>query len=79
MKRKTLTIKAPIPQHIAVDDIIDRVCENCRFFDDVSFGENPENLCRKKAPYLNIETGRGVWPKVYRADWCGDFKRLPVE
>ena len=79
MKRRTLTIKTPVSQHIPVDDIIDKVCENCRFFDDISFGDDPKMLCRKKAPYRHFESGEAVWPSVYRADWCGDFKRLPVE
>lgn len=73
MTRKTLSIKPTAPQHISLNDVVERICENCRHYDD----EN--GLCRKRHPYRNAETGEAVWPEVASNDWCGDFKRLPVE
>lgn len=73
MTRKTLTIKPDRPQHIPVDQLIERICANCRFYDDGG------KLCRKRPPYRDMETGWGEWPMVDKLSWCGDFKRRPVE
>lgn len=73
MTRRKLSLKEPVPQGISVDVVIERICANCRLYDDA------RELCRKRSPYRNPETGNAVWPMVDKADWCGDFKRLPVE
>jgi hypothetical protein len=75
MNRKTLTIMTPKPQHISFDDVVARICENCRFFDDTT----SVIVCRKRPPYRDANSGVGLWPSVVASDWCGDFKRLPSE
>lgn len=72
MNRKTLTLTQHVPQHIPLDDVIDRICGHCRFYDDA------EGLCRKRSPYRDADTGYAIWPVVNDSDWCGDYKRLPV-
>lgn len=73
MTRKTLTIKPDRPQHTSFDEVVERICQNCRLYDD------EPSLCRKRHPYRDQETGQAVWPFVSPFDWCGDFKRRPVE
>ena len=73
MTRRKLSLKEPVPQGTSVDAVVERICANCRSYDD------KQQLCRKRFPYRDHETGEAVWPKVYKDDWCGDFKRLPVE
>lgn len=70
MNRRKLTLKNPIAQGVRLDDVVERKCENCRFFDWANL------LCKHRAPYLNHETGNAVWPTVAESDWCGQFKRL---
>lgn len=75
MKRKTLTLFEPVPQGIPVLSVIERICENCRFYDDAQ----ETAVCKKRSPYQNVSTGETSWPAVDFDDWCGDFKRLPVK
>lgn len=73
MTRRKLSLKEPVPQGTSVDTVVERVCANCRLY------ETEQGLCRKRSPYRDPATGDAVWPRVYKTDWCGDFKRLPVE
>jgi len=69
MNKRTLTLKSPITQGVKIDDVVNRNCENCRFFDW------QDMLCKHRAPYLG-QDGKGNWPAVTVKDWCGQFKRL---
>jgi len=54
-----------------------RRCETCKFFE---VQDETTGRCRKSAPHalLNLmanakEIG-AVWPKVDKADWCGEWQ-----
>lgn len=73
MNKRTLTLKIPVVQGTKLDEIVARKCENCRFYYD------EESHCRQRAPYIKTDTFVGIWPTVMPWDWCGQFKRLPLE
>ena len=73
MTRRKLSLKEPVPQGTSVETVIERICVNCRSYDPLRL------LCRKRSPYRDHVTGEAVWPTVHISDWCGDFKRLPME
>ena len=70
MNKRTLTLKLPKAQGVTADDCVERICENCRFYDGL--------FCRHRAPYWNAVTGEAIWPTVDKDSWCGQFKRLPI-
>ena len=53
-------------------------CETCRFFHEM--GE-----CRRRAPVQrshdsnDLDNERGVWPRVWVDDWCGEHQPAPRE
>lgn len=61
-------------------------CEACRYFEDhkvnggASHGD--AGLCRYNPPVTQPDaSGRGLWPVVTAADWCGHFsaEQVPAE
>lgn len=80
MTRKTLTLKTAPAQGVPIDAIVERICRNCRFYHITEWdAAGPKAICRKRPPYRDHVTGQAVWPAIYAIDWCGEFKRLPVE
>ena len=61
----------------------DNPCLLCRYWKETAWldGETPYGECRRRAPrpWMTEDTVEPVFPPTSYADWCGDFKRLPVE
>lgn len=64
-------------------------CVNCTYSDD---GEGPADLnedrwllCRRRAPVVYAAAsdgyagGEGIFPRVTRDDWCGEWVQCPSE
>lgn len=74
MTRKTLSIKVPTDQGVKLDDVVERICENCRFYGTEFGGE-----CHKRSPFHNQTLNKSFFPPVEKHWWCGDYKRLPAK
>lgn len=63
--------------------MIDPWCKNCAYSDDSSSPFDPEDgewlLCRRHSPVVlaaekdGYDGGRGIFPRVARDDWCGEW------
>lgn len=54
-------------------------CETCRFWLG-SETDNWSGVCRRHAPVQVVQKFKdvfdGVWPRVSRKAWCGDFQEM---
>ena len=56
-------------------------CGNCAFVEEqYPLDREIVFYCRRKSPEGNWNCGHfiGVWPEVYEIDWCGEFKKKPI-
>lgn len=78
MTRKVLSIKTPVEQGVKLDDVVQKACMNCRFFQNSeTFPDSGE--CRRRPPFFHQGKEISAWPMVNELDWCGEFKRLPSQ
>lgn len=88
MTKKILSIKQPKGQHVKIDDLIEHICENCRFWNPPHEGERETGECRRRPPFIHLrplklpdgsisEGYMETWPYTKPEWWCGEFRRLP--
>lgn len=75
MVRRTLSLKAKPSQGTPINDVIAHECRNCRFWD---YPDDGPTTCRRRPPFIDMETRTGWWPSTDPDGWCGEFKRLPM-
>lgn len=72
MTRQKLSLSFAKTQPVEVE----RICQNCRFWE---FMGSDEGECRRKPPYGRGDEQTALWPVSAVHDWCGEFKRRPIE
>lgn len=61
----------------------DRICGNCRYWEEQSVDIAPLGECRIHAPTVRsddqvIKEMLGAWPITCEDDWCGQFADMPA-